>query len=175
MLLIFELNTFFCRYSICLGMNDPFVVRNMTFGIQDSIISTTGVLLGVAAAKFKTREIIITGLILIIVEALSMSYGTFLSDENFMKKSNEKYTIEQIIKYSLIMFVSYAIVGLILLAPFAFQWRYASSITILFAMIMLSTLVISFEHNMKKGAVVIAVGAALLAVSISLGKLTGGK
>lgn len=153
-------------------MNDPFVVRNMTFGIQDSIISTTGVLLGVAAAKFRKREIIITGLVLIIVEALSMAYGTFLSDENFLKLSNEHYTVTTIIKYSIIMFVSYFAVGLILISPFFFDTPYASSITIILAMLMLTILIGKYEKKKLKGLVVLGVGAVLLAISIGIGKIT---
>lgn len=150
-------------------LQDPFIVKNLTFGIEDSLISTTGVLVGVAAANFQRREILITGLILITVEALSMTYGAFLSDENFLKTSREKYATKQIIVYSLVMFFAYFIVGLILLVPYAAKMSYPSMVTVATALILLLLLIIKYEKSTKRVAVLITIGAILMTVSIFLG------
>lgn len=151
-------------------LQDPFIVKNLTFGIEDSLISTTGVLVGIAAAKFRKREIIVAGLILIIVEALSMTYGAFLSDENFLKASDKPYSTCQIVKYSLAMFLSYFLVGLVLLVPYAMDVPSPSIITVFIAMAMLSLLIIKYEKNTKRVVVLLSVGAILMTVSILLGK-----
>lgn len=150
-------------------LQDPFIVKNLTFGIEDSLISTTGVLLGIAAAKFQRREILIAGLILITVEALSMTYGAFLSDENYMKAAKQSYTTWQVVQYSLVMFLSYFIIGLILLVPFAAKIPYPSFVTVAVALILLLLLIMKYEKNAKRVVVLITVGAVLMTVSIVLG------
>lgn len=150
-------------------LQDPFIIKNLTFGIEDSLISTTGVLVGIAAASFQRREILITGLILITVEALSMTYGSFLSDENFMKASDMPYTTKQIIEYSVAMFVAYFLVGLILLFPYAARLPYPSAITVVVALTLLLILIIKFEKKPKRVATLLLVGAILMTVSIVLG------
>lgn len=151
-------------------LKDPFIVQNLTFGIEDSVISTTGVLLGVAAAKFKRRDILITGIILITVEALSMSYGAFLSNENFMKTAQQKYTIVQIIEYALVMFFSYFAVGLLLLMPFALRFPNPSVWVISLAMVILTLIILVYEKRAEKVAIMLGIGAVLMTVSVLLGK-----
>lgn len=150
-------------------LQDPFIVKNLTFGIEDSLVSTTGVLVGIAAAKFQRREILVAGLILITVEALSMTYGAFLSDENFLKASEKPYTTQQIMQYSLAMFLSYFLIGLVLLTPYAAKLPYPSAITVTIAMLILLLLISKFEKNTKRIAVLLIVGAILMTVSIALG------
>lgn len=54
-------------------------LKDMTFGIEDGIVSTFGVLIGVAIGAHDQRIVLLTGFVVIMVEALSMSVGTFLS------------------------------------------------------------------------------------------------
>ena len=55
-------------------------MRNFVFGAEDSLVSTVGLLAGVATAGVLQKEIIISGVVLIFVEAFSMSVGSFLSE-----------------------------------------------------------------------------------------------
>ncbi len=55
-------------------------LRNFVFGVEDSLVSTVGLLSGVAAAGVETKTIVLTGVVLIIVEALSMAVGSYLSE-----------------------------------------------------------------------------------------------
>ena len=48
------------------------------FGVEDSLVSTVGLLSGVAVAGVTRTDIFITGIILIFVEAFSMGVGNFL-------------------------------------------------------------------------------------------------
>ena len=108
---------------------DPFIARNLTFGIEDSLISTTGVLVGIAAANFEARHIVATGLVLIVAEAFSMAYGAFLSEENFIRSEGKRRApLRETALYGAVMFASYFAVGLVLLAPYALR-VYESSVT----------------------------------------------
>lgn len=151
-------------------LSDPFVIKNMTFGIEDSIISTAGVLLGVNAANLSRQEILITGFILVLVESLSMSYGTFISDEAFLKTlDGTQKDIKDIVFYALIMFFSYFIIGLTLLTPFYFNFFNPSAYVILIALTLLFSINYFNEKNLQKVFVIFTIGAILMFVSISVG------
>lgn len=152
-------------------LQDPFFVRNLTFGIEDSLISTTGVLVGVAAAKFDVKHIIATGIILIFIEAISMTYGTFLSESNFLKASNKTYTSQQVALYAATMFLSYFGIGLILLLPFALKVPHPIATVLVLAWSLLVILIYVFEKNVKKITILSVIGGFLMAVSIGIGNL----
>jgi VIT1/CCC1 family predicted Fe2+/Mn2+ transporter len=95
--------------------------RNFIFGAEDSLVSTVGLLAGIASAGVQRKEIVISGIVLICVEAFSMSIGSFLSEteteessRNYVKKNNNS------IIASIIMLVSYIACGLIPLSPYFF-------------------------------------------------------
>lgn len=93
--------------------------RNFIFGVEDSLVSTVGMLSGIAAADTPVDEIITAGIILIFVEAFSMGIGSFLSEDTSdmlsRKRSVSSLTIK---KAAMIMFVSYFLAGLIPLSPY---------------------------------------------------------
>jgi hypothetical protein len=151
-------------------LKDPFIVRNVVFGLEDSIISTTGVLVGIAAAKFKRREVLVAGFILILVEAMSMSYGAFLSEESFLKTAKQDHQTKQVIGYAIAMFVSYFGIGLILLAPFWLDLPFASAWTASMAMIFLTLLIMVHEHDPIRVSILAVIGGILMTISVLLGK-----
>lgn len=57
-------------------------IRELVFGVEDSLVSTLGVVIGVAAGTEDTRVVILSGVVLIVVEALSMGAGSFLSSKS---------------------------------------------------------------------------------------------
>jgi VIT1/CCC1 family predicted Fe2+/Mn2+ transporter len=63
-------------------LRDPLFVRNVVFGVEDSLVSTVGLLSGIAAESQSHAAILSTGVIYICVEALSMAVGSFLSEES---------------------------------------------------------------------------------------------
>lgn len=97
-------------------------VRNFIFGAEDSLVSTVGLLAGVASAGIPRKDIIISGVVLIFVEAFSMSVGSFLSErttEESLIDSQEKLGNSLIA--SVIMFFSYFVSGLVPLFPYLIQ------------------------------------------------------
>lgn len=57
-------------------------LREVVFGLQDGIVSTLGAITGIAGGTQDSRIVIISGLVVIVVESLSMAAGTFLSSKS---------------------------------------------------------------------------------------------
>ncbi len=152
-------------------MSDPFIVRNLTYGLEDSLISTTGVLVGVASAGFSRNAIIVTGLILILVEAVSMSFGAFLAEEHFLRTAKKEYTTKQVAFYAFVMFISYTVAGLIPLLPFLFGWRNAIVTSMILSMTTLYFMIWIFQRNATKAFVMTVIGYVIMMVSIRVGAL----
>lgn len=95
-------------------------LRNFIFGVEDSLVSTVGLLAGVAAADVPRASIILTGLVLIVVEGLSMGVGSFLTEETTGEMAGHKPETGKAVRGALIMFSSYCVAGLIPLAPYTF-------------------------------------------------------
>lgn len=99
------------------------IVRNLVFGIQDSFGSTVGFLSGVAVSNLNKETLLFTGILLILVEAFSMSLGSLLS-EHTVDEMNQKKKLPLLTSIAgpITMFFAYAITGLIPLAPYYFFW-----------------------------------------------------
>lgn len=94
-------------------------MRNFIFGVEDGLVSTVGLLSGIAVAGVAQKDILLTGMVLILVEAFSMAVGSFLAE-----RSTEAYAIGRDIplRYpvvdGVIMFLSYFIAGFLPLSPY---------------------------------------------------------
>lgn len=86
-------------------------IRTVIFGIEDSLVSTTGVVVGLIAAGSPESVILTAGLITIVVEATSMGAGEFISNDDNPEKD------EAAIKKGLLMLFSYLAAGLWVLIP----------------------------------------------------------
>lgn len=95
-------------------------LRNFIFGVEDSLVSTVGLLAGVAAAAISQSSIITTGLILIVVEGFSMGVGSFLTEETTEEMEGGKPETWGAIRGAVVMLISYCLAGMIPLAPYAF-------------------------------------------------------
>lgn len=96
-------------------------VRNFIFGVEDSLVSTVGLVSGIAVAHVDRNTIFLTGMVLIVVEALSMGVGSILSEasaQEFVYKRLKRSKLTLI--GGAIMFVSYFTAGFIPLIPYIF-------------------------------------------------------
>ncbi|MEW6325298.1 MAG: VIT1/CCC1 transporter family protein [Nitrospirota bacterium] len=57
-------------------------LRDAVFGTQDGLVSTLGALTGIAAGTQDGRVVIVAGLVVVAVEALSMAGGSYLSSKS---------------------------------------------------------------------------------------------
>jgi VIT1/CCC1 family predicted Fe2+/Mn2+ transporter len=155
-------------------------LRTFVFGVEDSLVSTVGLVSGVAIAGLSKEAIIATGLILVFVEAVSMSAGSFLSESSAEEyqthKRSESLTS---IRAALIMFVSYALAGFIPLLPYAFlpsETAFSTSIIVsLLALGVLGAISASFAKiGYARSAVrMVLIGGAAIAVGVGIGHYLG--
>ncbi|OGV90617.1 hypothetical protein A3A66_03875 [Microgenomates group bacterium RIFCSPLOWO2_01_FULL_46_13] len=59
-----------------------FSLREIVFGLEDGIVSTLGVITGIAEGTKDRYTILLAGLVIIAVESLSMAAGTYLSNKS---------------------------------------------------------------------------------------------
>jgi len=117
--------------------------RNFIYGVEDSLVSTVGLLSGVAVAAATKETILLSGIVLIFVEAFSMSVGSFLSESSAEEyiKTDESEISDHSAKAAVIMFFSYFISGFVPLAPYLlFEIRIAFWVSIILSLIALLAL-----------------------------------
>lgn len=104
---------------------DADTLRSVVFGVEDSLVSTTGVVLGVAAGSGDARFIALAGLVTVLVEAISMGVGQYLSEEAVHEL--EPMHRDSPLQQGVFMFASYVAAGFVPLAP-ALLLPYPSSV-----------------------------------------------
>lgn len=57
-------------------------VREVVFGLEDSLVSTLGTITGVAVGTHDVFVVLLTGVVLVFVEAISMAAGSYLSSKS---------------------------------------------------------------------------------------------
>lgn len=98
-------------------------LRSFVFGVEDSLVSTVGLLSGIAAANVPSHTIFLTGVVLIFVEAFSMGVGSYLSERSegeylmFHKLQKKSHSATPA---SIVMFIGYFLAGVIPLVPYLF-------------------------------------------------------
>jgi VIT1/CCC1 family predicted Fe2+/Mn2+ transporter len=151
-------------------LQNPFVIKNIVYGIQDSLISTTGVLVGTKFAGFSNQYIVIIGIITILTEALSMGYGAFLSDESFLTMEGKSFTNKKLLYYALVMFLSYGITGAVVLSPYFTDSENSHIIGIILTLFILFVLVFNIQKDTTRAVFLTIIGAGILFVTIFVGK-----
>ncbi len=150
--------------------------RNFILGVEDGLVSTVGLLSGVAIAHIPRETIFLTGLILIFVEAFSMAAGTFLSEYSAEEYARgTEHSVKGNFMSGTVMFFSYFVSGLVPLMPYMI-WpvRTALVFSILFSVIALFALGIigakmSGTHFAKNGLRMAAIGGAAIIVGLVAG------
>jgi vacuolar iron transporter family protein len=70
-------------------------VREVVFGLEDSLVSTLGTVSGVAVGSGEADVVILTGVILVFVEAVSMAAGSYLSSKSTTELYDERARQDQ--------------------------------------------------------------------------------
>lgn len=154
--------------------------RNFVFGVEDSLVSTVGLVSGIALAGLGSAHILMTGVVLVFVEAFSMAAGAFLSErssEEYLRQSSVS-PVRSIVA-ALIMFFSYLISGIIPIAPYvyfepglAFTISVAGSLAALFILGAVGAQV-SGTHTWSRAIQMAVVGGIAILLGIAVGQLTG--
>lgn len=151
-------------------------VRNFIFGVEDSLVSTVGLLSGVAVGGLPREEIFLTGVVLIFVEAFSMGVGSYLSEASAEEYTGAKKSVS--LQGAFIMFFSYFAAGFIPLSPYlvfevagAFILSILLSLSALFILGIISSKIFNQNHTFKHGVRMLIIGGMAIAVGIIVGKL----
>jgi VIT1/CCC1 family predicted Fe2+/Mn2+ transporter len=71
------------------------VLREAVFGIEDGMVSTFGAITGIAAATEHPFTIVLSGLVIVSVESISMAIGSYLSSKSERAVSERKLKEEE--------------------------------------------------------------------------------
>lgn len=155
-------------------------IRNVIFGIVDSLVSTVGLLSGIDVSGTTRSVIVLTGIIYAFVEAFSMAIGSFLSEE-----STEEYETKSEVSNNrpyvagVIMFISFVLAAFIPISPYIFLSSSAAlglSIALSLAALFIAGMIIakiSEIHVVKHAAKIVILGGAAIIIGVIVGKLIG--
>jgi len=109
-------------------------LQSAMFGFNDALVSTTGVIVGVSTGTSNKDVVILAGVVTILVEALSMGSGQYLSSKSVHQLDKSSSLREPIIS-GVVMFWAYFFAGLVpLLAIILFPMSYARDVAIVAAL-----------------------------------------
>lgn len=92
-------------------------IRSAFFGLQDGLVSTTGVVVGISAGVSDKAIVILASLVAVTVEASSMAAGQYSSEKAVHQMDKTGKHNDSLIVGALIMFVAYLGAGMIPVLP----------------------------------------------------------
>ncbi len=92
-------------------------LRSMLFGLQDGLVSTTGVVAGITIGIQDKPIIILAAFVAVTVEATSMAAGQYSSEKAVHQMDKTHSHTDNLFLGALIMFVSYYLAGLVPIIP----------------------------------------------------------
>ncbi len=92
-------------------------LRSALFGLQDGIVSTTGVVAGISAGVDDKTVIVMAALVAVMVEASSMAAGQYTSEKAAHELDVTNSHTDNLVLGALIMFVSYFGAGMVPVVP----------------------------------------------------------
>lgn len=99
-------------------------IREIVFGLEDGSVSTLGSITGIATATGNQSVVIVSGLVIIAVESLSMAAGTYLSNKTQDRAqfliNHKQDSDKNPVKDALFMGISYIIGGSVPILPYLF-------------------------------------------------------
>lgn len=112
-------------------------LQSAMFGFNDALVSTTGVIVGISTGTGNKEVVILAGVVTILVEALSMGSGQYLSSKS-AHQLNRDNSLKAPIVSGLIMFLAYFLAGLVpLLSIVIFPMSYSRNVAIVSALLCL--------------------------------------
>lgn len=153
-------------------------LQSAMFGFNDALVSTTGVIVGVSTGVKDKRIIILAGVVTILVEALSMGSGQYLSSKS-AHQLDRTGTVRVPIVSGLIMFGAYFLAGLvplmcIILFPLSHsrEAAIAAALTCLFILGYVKGKVVRVSP-VRSALEVLVIGGIATAIGIVAGNIFG--
>ncbi len=152
-------------------------LRNVIFGVADSLVSTVGLLAGIDVAGTSRHIIVLTGIVYAFVEAFSMAVGSFLSEQ-----TAEEYEVKREVSdggpfaAGAVMFVAFILASFIPIVPYilfglagALWLSIGLSIIALFIVGIVSAKIVKVDvwsHGVK----MMLLGGAAIVIGVIVGK-----
>lgn len=92
-------------------------LRSALFGLQDGLVSTTGVVVGISAGVSDKAIIILASLVAVSVEASSMAAGQYSSEKAVHQMDTTGRHNDSLLVGAMIMFLAYFLAGMIPIIP----------------------------------------------------------
>src|SRR3989338_1033396 len=92
--------------------------RSIMFGVQDGLVSTTGVVVGISAGVSNPAIIILASFVAVSVEASSMAAGEYSAEKAVHQLDKKHKHKDSLVIGAILMFFSYLLAGLIPILPF---------------------------------------------------------
>ena len=92
-------------------------LRSLMFGLQDGIVSTTGVVVGISTGVSDKSIIILAALVAVTVEASSMAAGQYSSEKAVHQMDKSGKHTDNLIYGAIIMFFAYLLGGSFSIIP----------------------------------------------------------
>lgn len=153
-------------------------IRNFIFGVEDSLVSTVGLISGIAVGGVSKKYIFLTGIVLIFVEAFSMGVGSLLSEHSAQEfEKHHEVPFKKSITGALIMFVSYLFSGAIPIFPYLIApLHIALFLSVAFSLISLFllgaiTAKIFKLHVLRHGLEMFFLGGIAIVIGIVVGNI----
>ena len=159
-------------------------IREIIFGLEDSLVSTLGALTGIAVGSGSTFIVILSGLVLIAAEGMSMTAGSYLSSKSSIDTERQIHKTDgkkfehngNPARAAVVMGVFYFAGGFIPLLPYFFTDVHAAilpSVALTAAALFLLGLWASHytkRHPVKSGLEMMAVSLAAALVGYLIGQ-----
>lgn len=152
-------------------------LRSIVFGFQDSLVSTTGVIAGVAAGTNDKNLVILAAFVTITVEALSMGAGQYMSEKSVHQMDKTGKHTDSLIVGGLLMGTSYFLGGLVPVLPvLIFALPASATISVIAALVGLLALGFAKAklvkvNSLKSALEALVLGGAATAIGLAVGKL----
>jgi len=92
-------------------------LRSLMFGLQDGIVSTTGVVVGISTGVQNKEIVILAAFVAVTVEASSMAAGQYSSEKAVHQMDKSGKHTDSLMLGALIMFIAYMIGGAFPIIP----------------------------------------------------------
>jgi VIT1/CCC1 family predicted Fe2+/Mn2+ transporter len=146
--------------------------------VEDALVSTVGVLFGIATSgQYTAAQTVLTGLIVVAVESLSMGTGSFLSEESVHEVAREKDRHkDNSLTGATIMFFSYFLAGAATVAPYAFlEVNAAKFVSVGIATALLFVLGLVPKRRARDGVKMVLVAGCAALVGYLIGQVDASK
>ncbi|MBI3983708.1 VIT1/CCC1 transporter family protein [Candidatus Microgenomates bacterium] len=150
-------------------------VRSLIFGFEDGLVSTTGAVVGISTGIADPKVVILAGVVIITVEAVSMAAGELVTEQTV--ESMGKPVRSRALLDATVMFFAYFGAGLIPIIPFVMlPVKMAIVVSLVAAFISLFLLGVlagklTNRNPFKRGLQILLIGGVATIIGVLVGLL----